>query len=348
MNKSRQKISLLFLCILILVLSTMTGCAGKSGRNGNGKKKPSVEQTRKPLETLEDTASNLGQWGRAMGSVLIAINEGDVYYFGGYEQTDGNKEAAARILKQSWNITDRTELLLQIQNLLTTGSRKEYRKEASEMKAMSKKELKTALKQLSGDTLTHYTMVQYNWTKWKKKGLLAWDMCRVSHLAQWGYVAGYVTIEEAQALIEPAAQTLAKNFDNWEDVQQNWLDGYALYAAIDAENPTGTDYEVRMKKYEDLKETQNKDHLLYDDSLFTTEIVPLSGANADAILAEVKEQDNPETTQGPDDTEDVTKKQDQTNESDQKATENEDNKKKSNNEKKTDSRSDTDKTKKPE
>lgn len=320
MNKSRQKITLLFLGILLL--SVMTGCAGNSGRNDNKQKNPSAEQTRKPLKTLEDPSSNLGQWGRAMGSVLIAINEGDVYYFGGYEQTDGNKEAAARILKQSWNITDRKELLVQIQNLLTTGSRKEYRKEASEMKAMSQKELRTALKQLSGDTLNHYNMVQYNWKKWKKKGLLAWDMCRVSHLAQWGYVAGYITIEEAQALIEPAAGKIAENFDNWDDVQQNWLDGYALYAAIDAENPAGTDYEVRQKKYEELKEAQNKETKLYDDSLFTAGIVPLSGVSADAILAEVAtaEKDN-QKTDGKKDT-DATKELEQTKESDKKAVEN--------------------------
>ncbi|MDE6567356.1 MAG: DUF1266 domain-containing protein [Lachnospiraceae bacterium] len=320
MNKSRQKFSLLFLGILLL--SVMTGCAGNSGRNDNNQNNSSAEQTRKPLKTLEDPSSNLGQWGRAMGSVLIAINEGDVYYFGGYEQTDGNKEAAARILKQSWNITDRRELLVQIQNLLTTGSRKEYRKEAKEMKAMSKKELRTALKQLSGDTLNHYNMVQYNWKKWKKKGLLAWDMCRVSHLAQWGYVAGYITIEEAQALIEPAAGKIAENFDNWDDVQQNWLDGYALYAAIDAENPAGTDYEVRQKKYEELKEAQNKETKLYDDSLFTAGIVPLSGVSADTILAEVAtaEKDN-QKTDGKKDT-DATKELEQTKESDKKAVEN--------------------------
>ncbi len=281
-NKYRQKQYLMLLGVLLLAVSMM-GCSGKKS---SGTKKP-AEPTRKPLESLEDSSANLGQWGRAMGSVLIAMNEGDVYYFGGYEQTEGNKEAAARILKQSWKITNRTELLTQIQNLLTTGDRKEYRKEAGEMKAMSKKQLKTAFQQLSGETLTHYRMVQYNWKTWKKKGLLAWDMCRVSHLAQWGYVAGYITIEEAQALIEPAARTLSKKFNNWEDVQKNWLDGYAQHATLDAENPVGTDLEVRQKKYEELKKNQRKNQPLYDDSLFGAEILPLSGVNADTLLAEV-------------------------------------------------------------
>ena len=39
-----------------------------------------------------------------------------------------------------------------------------------------------------------------------KNQLVAWDMCRVSHLVQWGYVAGYLEREEAQALMEPRGE----------------------------------------------------------------------------------------------------------------------------------------------
>ncbi|MDO4166887.1 MAG: DUF1266 domain-containing protein [Eubacteriales bacterium] len=275
---------LCFLCIGILTMAVFTGCKG--GANLQKSQTPTATPE-KELVSQEDPASNLGQWGRAMGSVLISINEGDVYYFGGYETTAGNRQAAAKILNQSWGITNRSDLLTQVQGLLTSGDRAEYRKEAKEMNAMSSKKLKTALKQLSGDTLTHYEMVQYNWKKWKKKGLLAWDLCRISHLVQWGYVAGYITIEEAQALIEPAAQKLQKNFSNWEEVQQNWLDGYALYASIDASQPAGTDYETRQKVYETLKAEQTQEKLLYDDRLFQSDIIPVSGASAEAILTEV-------------------------------------------------------------
>ncbi len=273
-----------FLCIGIVSLSVLTGC--NTGSNQEKSQTPSATP-KKELVSQEDSTSNLGQWGRAMGSVLISINEGDVYYFGGYETTNGNQKAAAKILNQSWGITNRTDLLIQIQDLLKTGNRTEYRKEAKEMNAMSNKKLKTALKQLSGDTLIHYQMVQYNWKKWKKNGLLAWDLCRVSHLVQWGYVAGYISIEEAQALLEPAAQKLQKKFSSWDEVQQNWLDGYALFASIDASHPAGTDYEARQKVYETLKTEQSEDRLLYDDSLFQSEIIPINGISADTILAEV-------------------------------------------------------------
>lgn len=274
---------MLCLWVVVLLPTILTGCSDRK----TGKVKATPAPTEKVLVSPEDPESNLGQWGRAMGSVLISINEGNVYYFGGYEATEGNKKAAAKILEQSWGIKNRADLLLQIQDLLQTGSREEYLKEAKEMQGMSEKALKTALKQLSGETLTHYEMVQYNWDKWKKKGLLAWDLCRVSHLVQWGYVAGYLDIAEAQALIQPAAEKLKSKFTSWDEVQQNWLDGYALFASVDAGNPAGTDYEKRQKVYESLKAAQDEDGILYDDSLFQTEIISLTGADAETLFQEV-------------------------------------------------------------
>lgn len=274
------------LCTCALVTGLLTGCSkDKSGDN----QAEAPQATAKALVSEENPDSNLGHWARAMGAVLISMNEGNVYYFGGYEHTEGNQKAAANILQQSWNISDRTQLITEMQTLLKTGARKNYRKEAKEMKAMSSKQLRTAMKQLSGDMKIHYEMVQYNWETWKKKGLMAWDMCRISHLAQWGYVAGYLDIDEAQAVIEPAAEKLKENFTSWDDVQQNWLDGYALYASIDATASTGTDYEARKNQYEDLKEKDaaRTDDKLFDDSMFLQEIIPLTGVTADNLWQEV-------------------------------------------------------------
>ena len=67
-------------------------------------------------------------------------------------------------------------MINQMYDLLHTGSRSTYRKEAAQMRSMSAKELKTAMKQLSGDMKVHYEMIRFNWKTWRKKGLLAWDM----------------------------------------------------------------------------------------------------------------------------------------------------------------------------
>lgn len=275
--------------ILLCIGSLVTGTAGCS--NTAEKSAATPEPTREAADYNEDSTSNLGLWARAMGSVLIYLNDGNPYYFGGYQATEDNRNAAVNILAGSWEINSRKDLLTQIQKLLTEGDRASYREEAKEMKAMSKKQLKTAMKQLSGDLLIHYQMVQYNWKTWKNNGLLAWDMCRVSHLVQWGYVAGYLTREEAQALTEPAAAKLRKKFTSWEEVQNNWLDGFCLFACIDRD-ASNTDYTNRKALYESLVREQPEDNPLYDDSLFTEEIITIPDVSYQTILEELKEDTN--------------------------------------------------------
>lgn len=286
MKNKTIKRAFIGICICGLLAGSTTGC---SNQNKQEKTETSKEPqaTKEVWDYNEDETSNLGSWGRAMGSVLIYLNDGNPYYFGGYKITDDNKTAAINILSSSWNINSRKDLLTQIQTLLKTGDRVNYRKEAKEMNAMSKKQLKRAMKQLSGDLLIHYQMIQYNWKTWKKNGLMAWDMCRISHLVQWGYVAGYITCEEAQALIEPAATNLKKCFTSWDEVQNNWLDGYCLFASVDR-NASNTDYTNRKALYERLVEEQNKEKLLYDDALFTQEIIPVSGMSYQTIMDEIK------------------------------------------------------------
>lgn len=283
-NKFTIKKCLAMFCVSILLTTSFSGCTKNTSQKEVASPKPTPEMFNKE----EDKSSNLGLWTRAMGSVLIYINDGNPYYFGGYYHNEDNQKGAANILSSSWNINSREDLLKKINYLLKTGDRKEYLKEAKEMKAMPKKKLKTAMKQLSGDILIHYQTIQYNWKKWKKKGLLAWDMCRISHIIQWGYVAKYIDAKEAQALIEPAAKKLQKKFSTWEEVQHNWLDGYCLYANVDRK-AAGNDYVNRKTIYEKIRDKQTKEYTLYDDSLFGKDIIPLSDISYKSILDEIKE-----------------------------------------------------------
>lgn len=266
-------------CIVLLCLLFLVGCDNKK----ENRVKETAAPAEEPVENPEDDSANLGAWTRAMGSVLIELNEGNAYVFGGYEKNGDNKAGAVKILKSSWGIKSKEDLLQKIRELLRTGDRTAFRAEAKDMNAMSKKKLKTAMKQLSGDMLIHYQMVQYNWNAWKKKGLLAWDMCRISHLAQWGYIADYLTLEEAQAVMEPAIKKCRDNFASWDEVQNNWLDGYCLYATIDRK-AANTDYTVRRNLYQELKGEQKKGRLLYDDQMFHQEVKPLPGYSYQSVM----------------------------------------------------------------
>lgn len=284
----------IYFCAAVLCAGICTSCDKKENRVVKETDAPTIA----PVKNPEDTSSNLGSWTRAMGSVLIELNEGDPYIFGGYEKTENNKAGAVKILKNTWNIDSKKTLLKQVQRLLKTGDRTSYRAEAKEMKGMSKKNLKTAMKQLSGEYLYHYQMVQYNWKTWGKKGLLAWDMCRISHLAQWGYIADYLTLKEAQGIMEPAIKKIKENFSSWEEVQNNWLDGYCLFASIDRK-AKNTDYTNRKSIYEKLKEEQKEGELLYDDTLFQQPLTGITGVSYSSIMRENFPTATPKPTKAP-------------------------------------------------
>lgn len=269
--------------VLALVLG-LTACS-KTPSGGEGQPTPAPEAT--PSYDKEDETSNLGLWARAMGSILMSMNEGNVYYFGGYEKNEFNMEAAQTILEQSWSIKTRKNLVKQIKILTKRKENKKYLKEAKEVNSYTANELKSILKELPEENRRYYSLVQYNWEKWQDRGMLAWDLCRVSHLAQWGFLAGFITIEEAQAIIEPAAKKLQKRFTSWEEVQMNWLDGYALWAEVDMDEQEN-EYLKRKEVYESLVAGQEENGLLYDDSLFSTEIIPVEGHSYKDLFGEVK------------------------------------------------------------
>lgn len=273
-----------------LILGGLTGCSNNNPKSTDtsGNLPQNTQEAESMTGHNENEDSNLGAWGRAMGAVLISINDGNPYYFGGYEATDANKKAARNILKSSWSISSRKDLLKQIRFLMDTGSRKDYKREAKDLKVLSAKDRKKALKQVSGALKTHYDNLQYVSDTWGGKGLLAWDLCRISHLAQWGYIADYINLDEAQALLEPAASRLQKSFDNWDDVVNNWLDGYAYANSIEIRSIEKTDYTNRQEIYQKLLSEQKDSDPLFDNKLFQEDLIPLGTVSYDSLMEEIK------------------------------------------------------------
>lgn len=76
----------------------------------------------------------------------------------------------------------------------------------------------------------------------------------MANLAQWGYVAGYVTYEESLALVEPAAQMAAETFTSWDEFYLNYLDGYNWWARNDV-------YTAKEEYLAAVKETYESDFL---------------------------------------------------------------------------------------
>ena len=98
------------------------------------------------------------------------------------------------------------------------------------------------------------------------EGENAWDWFRVSHLAQWGYLAGYVTYPEALALVEPAAEKTAKTYSSWQAAYADYLRGWSGQADVWSTE--------RGQLYQTMLADPAMAPLL-DNSLFTTGVIGL-------------------------------------------------------------------------
>ena len=99
----------------------------------------------------------------------------------------------------------------------------------------------------------------------------AWDWFRVSSLAQWGYLAGYVTYPEALALVEPAAQKVCETYGSWDEAQGAYLAGYCKWAGLSAADIWAT---PRGQLYGEMK-ADPAVAPIFDDALFTAGVIGL-------------------------------------------------------------------------
>ena len=230
--------------------------------------------------------SNLEDWALAMGAMLVRINYGRIEGFGGdgravpmsYSTTNGMSptmtmaEFAREMLSDDWGITGRADLIETVTVMTTGGHNVDFQETAAVADSLTDAEWKDLIAQSGEVDAYMWSYTKALAEKWGDKGILAWDLFRMSNLAQWGYVAGYVTYAESLALVEPAARLLCETFSSWEEAYENYLDGYIWWSRTDL---NGQDvWEThRGRLYRSLRGGESA--ALFDDSLFTTGVIGL-------------------------------------------------------------------------
>lgn len=216
--------------------------------------------------------SNLEAWALPMGAMLAQLNNRDVTCFGEGIRSE-RKVESGRFNLNGWNIKNREDLITTVLSMTLYGHDASFREMAADVKQRTPEE-RAAISAASDawpDYMWEYT--EYVDEKWGNKGIMAWDLLRMSNLVQWGYTAGYVTYEEALELLTPAAILLNENFSSWDEAYENYLDGYHWWARS---NVLGKDVwqTERGKLYRKMK-ADPKLSPIFDDALFTTGVIPL-------------------------------------------------------------------------
>ena len=177
--------------------------------------------------------SNLEAWAVAMGAIRGSLDEQDPTRFGQTPRTAGARESFRKNLSSAWGIGSREGLIELVERMTAHGHNDSFQEAAAIVLELSEEDMGTLIA-ISGETDRYmWPYTKYLAEKWGDKGILAWDLSRMSNLAQWGYMAGYLTYEEALELARPAAELASATFSSWEEFYENYLEGYAWWARID-------------------------------------------------------------------------------------------------------------------
>ena len=227
--------------------------------------------------------SNLEAWAIPMGYYLNSPH----IQFGGYPRSyvDAYETTPDMILANSWGITSREELVDTVLSMTFSGHNASFLYDAELVNSLSSAEYKQLLAQAEGMDTYMWPYTKDLSKKWGDRGILCWDLFRMSNLVQWGYTAGYITYPEALALLEPAAKLLHDNFKSWDEACENYLDGYYWWAR---ENVLGKDPWTESRGRDTASVLRVYRIHIFDDSLFREPVKGVPGLTAESLLASVQ------------------------------------------------------------
>ena len=217
--------------------------------------------------------SNMREWLIGAGAIIAQVNAHmgmDPYLFGMMTRTSANVETARNLLASSWGVTSRGDLLLAMSSILHEGHSFSFDYDVALFKSLTPSEQKFILENADGVDKYMWPLVISLDAKWGEKSIRAWDWFRAGHLCRWGYLAGFITMEEAYAMYEPTARKLRATFSSWDEAHENYLDGYAYWGRFDV-NDESNDYAKRKDIYERLKrnDATSTRGLLFDPQVWT-------------------------------------------------------------------------------
>ena len=184
-------------------------------------------------------------------------------------------------LQNNWSISDRYDLVALIVRMTEQGHQNGmFLNEVAHLKSLSNQELANIRNNYSDGYMVDQML---NWgKKWGDTGVISYDLTRIVLLAQWGYNAGYLTLEESIAISLPAVEQYQSIFDNWDDAIHNYLDGYGWFSRVDI-TVQDTEYQNRLDRYEKAKEVGG----FFDAGLFDVKLQPLESVTYESIRKEV-------------------------------------------------------------
>jgi hypothetical protein len=154
-------------------------------------------------------------WINATAAVLTVMTRRMPRHdlLGGAEKSPDSERTTRTILANSWGIESREKLLETLTWLSTEGHQAKYGEA---------REIFLSPGDRDGEEVAFF--VKHN-DPLGERGLTAWDQVRLIAVAGWGYLAGFISEQEAWDFVTPAAKTLQRTYKSWNELGQAYYLG---------------------------------------------------------------------------------------------------------------------------
>ncbi len=100
------------------------------------------------------------------------------------------------------------------------------------------------------------------------RDLLAWDLCRAMQLSGCLFFCNYIDRETMRAVSCDVGRQIQQKFSSWEDLCENYLEGFSLWRTHNFEN-SRDEITERIQIYEDLRDREDSPYSVYFGTILT-------------------------------------------------------------------------------
>ena len=198
-----------------------------------------IEEQMEKIQKIEEPspvpyADRLEDWQRfgiLLSGIISTVNDHKLDSLEVEEHIPVMDQQILSLVRSSWGITGREDLLEMLSYLTQGGYRARYKRYAVAQTAEELFDEETDDDEKEG-LQRGWAFVQHFKEKYPADFLLGWDIGRAAMITRWGYFLGWITQEEAWELLSDMARTAAQGLSGWREFACSYLFGGAFWKEV--------------------------------------------------------------------------------------------------------------------
>lgn len=179
----------------------------------------------------EDSPAQWERFGILLSGIISTLNEHKLDELDVEEHIPVMDQQIVSLVRNSWGITGREELLDTLYYLAREGYRDRFERYASAVKAEDLFDEDMDAEEREG-VARGWAFVSHFQGKYGSDFLLGWDIGRAAMITRWGYFIGWITRAEAVQLLSDMAQVAANGLGGWREFAQSYIFGGAFWKEV--------------------------------------------------------------------------------------------------------------------